>query len=66
MELNHYYEEKKKSSYVKEQTHLGRMFVAVAVIPKVSGRKVSCMHIPFLFLFGRNRTLLGHNLHFLI
>lgn len=25
---------KKKGSYVKEQTHLGRMFVAVAVIPQ--------------------------------
>lgn len=64
MQLNHYHG--KKSSYVKEQTHLGRMFVAVAVISKVSGKKVSCVHIPFLFPFGRNRTLLGHNLHFLI
>lgn len=33
MQLNHHYE-KKKGSYVKEQTHLGRMFVAVAVIPQ--------------------------------
>lgn len=65
MELNHY-EEEKKGSYVKEQIHLGRMFVAVAVFPKVSGKKVSCVHFPFLFLFGRNRTFLGYNLHFLI
>lgn len=39
------------------------MFEDVTVIPKVSGKKVICVHIPFLFLFGRNRTLLRHNLH---